>query len=742
MKLTIKLFLYYLFFFTVFQTHAQISPRLKKYTDSLNRLIITAPDSIKVDLLQKISWSYRNAMPDSTIAYAQKALDLSTQINLANGKIKSLNFIGVAYRNKGNYSLASKYYFNALKAAEKVGNKEQVGYSSINIGNVYVYQTNYKEAIEYFNKALKTAQDLKNKGMVAYCYVNLGRAFRSQKKYKEARKYYAKTLEIRKELKDISGILTSEVDLAEVYRLERNYEKALQYFSIAVTDAEKMNNKGALVYSLNNIANIYKATNELDRAESYAKNSLKIASQVGLRNDVRKALLNLSEIYEQQGEFKQAYKYHLRYISIKDSLFSEVNTRQISRLQSRYESEKRETQLRLEKKIHEEESKRKTLIIYSFVGGLVLLSLLVLGQYINNRQKNKLNLLLSQRNTELATQQIEITEKNKTLEEQRNALDQKSSALETANIEITRKNKDIIASMNYAQRIQKAMLPLENNIKRVLPEHFILFKPRDIVSGDFYWFAKIESHASRKIYTQQTQSVAPPSADDFGTEEDMFPTVSPEVDKAVIAAVDCTGHGVPGAFMSLIGNELLNEIIIIRGITKPSQILEELQHGVRTVLQQKTTKNQDGMDIAICAIDIIPENFPNNNYVPKLQFAGAGNPLIYIQNNEMNRIKGNRISVGGYRNFNIIPDRFDNHVIALDQPMTFYIFSDGYQDQFGGNGTRKFMAKRFRQLLSDIHHLPINEQKLHLETTLAQWQGDLDQVDDILVMGIKLQGKS
>ena len=744
MKLTIKLFLYYLFFFTItiLQAKAQISPRLQKYTDSLNHLTLKSPDTIKVDLLQKISWSYRNAMPDSTIAYAQRAFDISQKINFDNGKIKSLNFIGVAYRNKGNYSLASRYYFDALKAAEKAGNKEQIGYSSINIGNVYVYQTNYKEAIEYFNKALKTAQSLNNKGMVAYCYVNLGRAFRSQKKYKDAQEYYTKTLAIRRELKDASGILTSVVDLAEVYRLEKNYEKALEYFSIAVTDAEKVNNQGALVYSLNNIANIYKATNDFERAKSYAKNSLKVASRVGLRNDVRKALLNLSEIYEQQGEFEQAYKYHLRFISLKDSLFSEVNTRKISRLQSKYESEKRETQLRLEKKIHEEESKRKTLIIYSFVGGLVLLSLLVLGQYINNRQKNKLNLLLSQRNEELATQQVVITEKNKTLEEQRNSLNQKSSALEKANIEITRKNKDIIASMNYAQRIQRAMLPLENNIQRVLSEHFILFKPRDIVSGDFYWFSKIDSHSSRKVYSQQTQSVAPPSMDDFEAETDFFPMVSPEVDKAVIAAVDCTGHGVPGAFMSLIGNELLNEIIIIRGITKPSQILEELQHGVRTVLQQKDTKNQDGMDIAICTIDIIPETFSNPNYVPKLQFAGAGNPLIYIQNGEMDRIKGNRISVGGYRNFNIIPDRFDNHVIALDQPTTFYIFSDGYQDQFGGNGTRKFMAKRFRQLLLDIHRLPIAEQKLQLEAALKQWQGDLDQVDDILVMGVKLPGKS
>lgn len=135
--------LYSLLCFLALQTHAQISPKLKKYVDSLNQLIDQAPDTSKVDLLQKISWSYRNAMPDSTIIFAQKALDLSEKIKFGKGKIKSLNFIGVAYRNKGNYSLASKYYFDALRAAEKLDDQEQIGYSSINIGNVYVYQTNF-----------------------------------------------------------------------------------------------------------------------------------------------------------------------------------------------------------------------------------------------------------------------------------------------------------------------------------------------------------------------------------------------------------------------------------------------------------------------------------------------------------------------------------------------------------------------------------------------------------------------
>lgn len=734
MNYIIKPGIFFLCCFAIIQSPAQISRKLKQYTDSLRQLSLASPDSTKANLYNKIAWSYRNTLPDSTIAYAQRALHIGQNQSFSKISITSLNYIGIAHRNKGNYSLASKYYFEALKNAEKTQYKEQIGYSSINIGNVYLYQTNYHEAIEYFSKALKTAKELKNKSMMAYCYLNLGRTFRSQKKYKKAEEYYTRTLAIRRELKDASGILTSEVDLAEIYRLEKNYEQALTYFLKAIKDAEKVHNQGALVYSLNNIANIYKANNEFKKAENYAQQSLTLAQKVGLRNDIRKALLNLAEIYEKMGDFEKAYHHHLRFISVKDSLFSEGNTRRISRLQSRYEAEKRETQLQLEKKIHEEESKRKTLIIYSFVGGFVLISLLTLVLFANNRQKNTLNLLLSQRNNELAYQKKEISQQNKVLAE-------KSNALEKANNEITRKNKDIIASMNYAKRIQNAMLPLENEIQKALPEHFIFYKPRDIVSGDFYWFAKVESKVSRKVYTQQVENIAPPSSEeDFDTNEDMFPLVDPEIDKAIIAAVDCTGHGVPGAFMSLIGNELLNEIVIVKGITQPVRILEDLQLGVRSVLHQKDTKNQDGMDIAVCTIDLIPEHFSNTSYTPKLQFAGAGNPLIYIQDNQLHRIKSNKASIGGYRNFNV-PDNFKNHVILLDQPTTFYIFSDGYQDQFGGEGVRKFMVKRFRELLFQIHTLPIAEQKRALEQTLQEWQGNHDQIDDILVIGVQLAGK-
>ncbi len=236
------------------------------------------------------------------------------------------------------------------------------------------------------------------------------------------------------------------------------------------------------------------------------------------------------------------------------------------------------------------------------------------------------------------------------------------------------------------------MLPLEETISQYLPEHFIFFKPRDIVSGDFYWFA----YKNGKI---------------------------------IIAAVDCTGHGVPGAFMSMIGAEILNTIVLTNGITDPAKILNLLNVYIRTALKQDTTDNQDGMDVALCVIDRQAE---------VVEFAGAKNPLIYIdKNHQLHKIRGDRQSIGGYQYTKIVS--FTKHIIPIDPPMWFYIFSDGYQDQFGGPGRpTKFLTTNFYALLHKIHQLPMKEQKRILEETFEKWKNGYSQTDDILVIGFKL----
>ncbi len=263
--------------------------------------------------------------------------------------------------------------------------------------------------------------------------------------------------------------------------------------------------------------------------------------------------------------------------------------------------------------------------------------------------------------------------------------------IESQKKKIETTSRKLHSSINYAKRIQEAMLPDQQSIKQALPESFILFKPRDIVSGDFFWFA----------------------------EQD---------DKQFIAVVDCTGHGVPGALMSMIGNELLNEVINLRNIHEPSQILRELHYGVRQDLKQRDTHNADGMDMVICVID---------KKTKELSFAGAKNPLVYIQNGDLHYIKGDRFPIGGKQVGSV--RNYTTHKIAFHAPTNFYLYSDGYQDQFGGEkGIKKFMAPRFRNLLHNIHFLPMSEQEEILDTTIKKWMRGSRQIDDILVMGFAL----
>ncbi len=260
------------------------------------------------------------------------------------------------------------------------------------------------------------------------------------------------------------------------------------------------------------------------------------------------------------------------------------------------------------------------------------------------------------------------------------------------NKEITEKNKSITDSINYASRIQKAMLPLESRIQEAIPEHFILFRPRDIVSGDFYWFAETP-------------------------------------DRIIITAADCTGHGVPGAFMSMVGVEILTTLVS-KGIVESDNILTHQNRYIRKALNQDQTENHDGMDMALCSID------KKRNVV---EFTGAKNPLIYIKSNgDLVTIKPDKQGIGGDQ---IEEDfHYTKNEIPVEPGTWYYMFSDGYQDQFGGPQHRKFMIKHMRELLLEIHTLPPQEQKERLNSTIEKWMADggTEQTDDILVIGFKL----
>lgn len=291
--------------------------------------------------------------------------------------------------------------------------------------------------------------------------------------------------------------------------------------------------------------------------------------------------------------------------------------------------------------------------------------------------------------TQNETLEIQVKERTHEIEEQKKVIEEK--------------NKDITDSINYAKRIQDAILPSKELKRQLFPESFVLFKPKDIVSGDFYYFAKAEgwdrSHGNGK---------------------------------RIIAAVDCTGHGVPGALMSVIGNNVLNQVVLEHGITRPAEVLQRLDAGVRALLKKnKEGQAQDGMDIALCCFDGQPDNYA-------FEYAGAQRPLWIVRHDtgQPEEIKADKFSIGGTH----AGDKkiFTNHTVRVKKGDCIYIFSDGYADQFGGNEGKKFMSRKFKDLLASIHQLPMDEQEKALDDAIEKWRGNTVQVDDILVIGVRI----
>jgi serine phosphatase RsbU (regulator of sigma subunit) len=281
---------------------------------------------------------------------------------------------------------------------------------------------------------------------------------------------------------------------------------------------------------------------------------------------------------------------------------------------------------------------------------------------------------------------------NAELENKNRKVEQAYKIIEQNRDEIALKNKDISDSILYAQRIQQAMLPSREEIYKALPEHFIFYRPKDVVSGDFYAFAEKNG-------------------------------------QTLLAAVDCTGHGVPGAFMSMIGNDILNQVIIEKGITTPSEVLAALNRSVKSSLKQTGTASEaaDGMDIALCSI---------NRDTLQLQYSGAHRPLYVISDlSGLKVYEADNASIGGYT---AKEHSFTNHSITLNKGDVFYIFTDGFTDQFGGEKGKKYMTKRLKDLMLEIYKFPMEKQYSIIQKTFDDWKKGHEQVDDVLIIGVRI----
>ena len=676
--------------------------------DSLLNVIKTSIDTNKINSLNELSWLYINVGKyEMALKYAEQSLGHSQSLGYLKGVAFSYNTIGVTYWYQSNYEKAVENYFKSLKIRENIGDKKGTASSYSNIGIVFENQGNYEKALNYHLKALKIQEETGDEELIPNSYNNIGGIYLALGNYEKAKNYYLKCLKIYEDNGYKTGIAISFNNLGIIYQKQGNSGKALESYLKSLKISEEINHnalkksalgnigviytsKGNYVKAMNNFMDCLKISKEMgdkhgiglayinigiiyskqgyfSEAFEYLNKSLVLSKEIGYKKDIKEAYSALSELYVKRGDYKQAYSYHKLYSDIKDTLLNEQSSKQIAEMNTKYDSEKKDKELiQKDAEINKQqaETEKQNLQRNAFIIGFSLVLVLAFFIYRGYRQKKTANGLLEEKNILIENQKQLVEEKN---------------------LKITE-------SINYAKRIQQAILPSQDLIKSFLPDSFIFFKPKDIVSGDFYWFAEKQ-------------------------------------DKLIIAVADCTGHGVPGAFMSMIGNTLLNEIVNVKNISESAQILNLLNKGIVSILHQdnnETNTQDDGMDITILVI-----NKMNN----EIEFAGANHFSYFINNNKIEILEGDVFSIGGmFGNEHV---NFSSQKIKIEKGNSIYLFTDGLIDQFGGEKNTKFLAGRLEQLLMNNQHQDMENQQAKLMTAFDDWQGNNKQLDDVLIMGIK-----
>ncbi|MDP3145770.1 MAG: tetratricopeptide repeat protein [Bacteroidota bacterium] len=578
------------------------------------------------------------------------------------------NNIASIYLKLANYTKSIEYNLLALKIKEDINDSLGMARSYTNIGNVYEKINKRTLALKFQKQALELMLILNDGHGIGAAYNNIGNILLKENDYKNAKINFEKAIEIRKKIEDVEGLYTTYNNLGELNYELKNYVAAKKYFELAWEYFSESSDPYLRTSILINLGEIYKFVNQEKKAEEYLKIAIGIAQKNKMPEIEKAAYDALAGMYFNLRNFEKAYTNLRMYNDINDTIYKLANSKKTAELQALYDDAQKTNQiesLKKEKIESDLENSKKELEIQKqksfknlLLSGLVVL--ILLGFLLFNRFsiKSKLN-----------------------------------KKLEFQNQQIAAKNNDITNSINYAKRIQDAILPSIKYVNNYIPDNFILYKPKDIVAGDFYWFERVNGIS-------------------------------------FIAAADCTGHGVPGAMVSVVCSNALNRAVFEFGITEPGLILDKTRELVLDTFSKSDEEVKDGMDISLIAI----HETENGSNKREIKWAGANNPLWLIQNGELLEIKSHKQSVG----VTINPTNFPTHNLDLSLGDTLYLFTDGFQDQFGGENAKKFKAAKFKDLLVSINMYSVQKQKQLIENCFQEWKGDLEQVDDICVIGIRL----
>lgn len=647
-------------FVNVGKIHSEITPEY--VIDSLTlRLEQEKNDTAKLMLLDHLCiLSMQINRSASIVRYANQLLDLAEKLNDQNYIGEAYNHIARTYKDKENLSVALKYYYMALEIAEKQKNVYAISAYNSNIGVVYTLQENDSVALDYFMKALSIFPDSEAVNKINI-YQNIAKIYLKQKNYSQAIEYINKGRTAP--LKNTSKKYTLEdmryyTLMGDFYTSKEQYDSARICYQKIETINKHVHSPAMWGTFYYRMGSFYLKTGKTDSAIKNFNTFLSYADTLGSNKIKQTALIELSKAYEQKNDIIKAYEYFKWGKALQDSMRNTSKMDELVRLETAYKFEKEKKQLEEQQKEKQKSKATKVWILTSVFMLMVAFTAATFAfLFVIRKQK-------------------------KTVESQKQELEEQKKIIEE-------KNKDVMDSIHYAERIQKALLREEEHVSAHLPEHFILFMPKDIVSGDFYW-------ANEK--------------------QDYF----------YFAVVDCTGHGVPGAIMSMLGISFLNDIVLMSDLPSPAEVLNKLRERIVSELRQndKTIANRDGMDISLCRLNL---------KTLELEWAGANNPLCLFRNGVLQEIKADKQPIG----YHPVPKPFTNHVLPLQKGDCIYLYSDGYADQFGGPKGKKLTYKRLEALFTEQPH-SMSEQKEKLKNYFVEWKGALEQIDDVCVVGVRV----
>ncbi len=607
--------------------------------------------------------------------------------------------ISTTYESQGKYNKSLEYAFKSLNILEKTGGKKEIAHCYRNISNIYVSQGLYDKALEYCLIALKNNKEINDKEGLSGCYTTLGMIYCYQGNNKNAMEYYLKAMKINEENDNKGGMASCFNNIGTIYSNQSNKEKALEYYLKALKIHEEIEDSMEVSRTSSNIAGLYIALSDsinitknsktfyLKKAVEYGTRALKLAYDLNALPVIYESSYQLQTAYTKIGDYKKAIEFANIFIDTQDSLFSAESSQALVEMGEKYESEKKQLEIDKMQKQKEldkitieaksnENRKQLIIIISAFVCIVIILifSIIVLRMF---RHKRKANIILGQQKEEISAQRDEIEAQRDLVITQKNHIE-----------EI---HKDLTDSINYAERIQRSFLASSEMLTEFLQEHFVIYYPKDVVSGDFYW-AGILSNGN-----------------------------------FALATADSTGHGVPGAIMSILNISSL-EKAVEQGLNEPSAILN---HTRRTIINRlkkdgSIDGGKDGMDLSLICFD-----FDNN----KFTYSSANNPIWIVRENKIIELNPDKMPVGKHDKDEV---PFSQEEFNLLKGDVIYSLTDGFPDQFGGPFGKKYKYAQLKDLLLFNHTKEMPEQKQILENAFMSWKGNLEQVDDITIIGIKI----